>query len=81
MAWIRTVAQADAQGPLAKVYGAAIRRAGRVFKIVEVMSLSPRILESSLGLYSSTMLARGELSRRRREMLAVVVSAANDCHY
>ena len=81
MAWIQTVAPADATGRLRKIYDDAVRRVGRVFKIVEIMSLSPRVLESSLGLYQATMLVRGELSRRRREMLAVVVSRTNDCHY
>jgi alkylhydroperoxidase family enzyme len=81
MPWIKTVGPADAKGRLKEIYDAAVRRAGRVFKIVEIMSLAPRALESSLDLYKAVMFGRGELTRRQREMLAVVVSRENDCHY
>ncbi len=82
MAWIKTIAPAEATGALRKLYDEALRRAGRVFGIVRMMSLSPPMLRSSMDLYRRTMLeASAPLSRRRREMLAVVVSATNDCHY
>lgn len=81
MAWIRTVAPEDAEGPLARHYEAALGRAGRVYRIVQAMSLAPAVLEASMRLYARIMTAREGLSRRRREMLAVVVSRANDCHY
>ena len=59
----------------------AIQRAGRVFGIVRTMSLAPRVLKASMGLYRAIMFAEAGLSRRQREMIAVVVSRANDCHY
>ncbi len=34
-----------------------------------------------MGLYLAVMFGREGLSRRQRELLAVVVSRANDCHY
>ena len=81
MAWIKTVTPAEATGSLKKMYDAAINRAGRVFGIVQAMSLSPSVLSSSLKLYERVMFAETGLSRRQREMLAVVTSAANNCHY
>lgn len=66
---------------MAKTYRAAIERAGRVFHIVRSMSLSPSVLDASMGLYQKIMHGRVGLARRQREMLAVVVSRANDCHY
>ena len=45
------------------------------------MSLAPSVLDSSMMLYQRVMFRRGGLSRMQREMLAVVTSAANDCHY
>lgn len=81
MAWIRTIAVEEASGRLKGLYDAAVRRAGRVFQIVRAMSLSPPILDASLAFYQRVMFARGGLARRQREMLAVVVSRANDCHY
>ncbi len=81
MAWIRTVAPEEAQGALRLSYEAAVRRAGRVYQIVRAMSLAPQVLDASLGVYMAIMHARGSLSRRQRELLALVTSAVNRCHY
>ena len=81
MAWIQTIAPDDAQGALASSYKAATGRAGRVAGIIQAMSLTPSILDASMGLYLKVMYAKTGLTRRQREMLAVVVSRANDCHY
>ncbi len=81
MSWVRVVPPEEAEGRLAELYDASIKRAGRVFHIVRSMSLAPRILESSFDLYQKVMYARPGLARYQREMLAVVVSRTNDCHY
>ncbi|MEM9800714.1 MAG: carboxymuconolactone decarboxylase family protein [Planctomycetota bacterium] len=81
MPWIRTVSVDEATGRLAKTYRAAVERAGRVFGIVRAQSLAPEVLDASLGLYRRIMFAPEGLSRRQREMLATIVSRANDCHY
>ena len=81
MAWIRTIKPDEATGALRREYDKAIARAGRVFNIVEIMGLNPAQLRSSMGLYLSVMHQPSSLSRAQREMLAVVVSAANRCHY
>jgi alkylhydroperoxidase family enzyme len=81
MAWIRSVAPEEAQGELRRSYEAAVQRAGRVYQIVRAMSLAPRVLDASMGVYISIMHARGALSRRQRELLAVVTSGVNRCHY
>ena len=79
--WIRTIPEAEAEGRLGKSYAAAVQRAGRLFGIIKTMSLSPAILDVSFTLYQRVMFAREGLARYQREMLAVVVSRANDCHY
>jgi alkylhydroperoxidase family enzyme len=81
MAWIETIAENEAKGLLAAVYGAAIKRAGRVFNILRVQSQSPAALKSCMELYVATMKGESPLTRAQREMLAVVVSKANNCHY
>jgi len=81
MAWIRTVPPAEATGALKKEYDEAIRRAGRVYKILELQSLNPRALHDNLQAYITLMFGKSELSRTQREMLATVVSATNRCHY
>ena len=81
MAWIRTVSDGEARGALARSFAAAIRRAGRVYGIVRAMSLAPAVLDASLELYQRVMFAKEGLARYQCEMLAVVVSRVNACHY
>lgn len=81
MAWIRTVDEGEATGLLATLYAGAAQRAGKIFNIVKVQSVNPRTLRASMGLYGETTLADSPLSRAQREMIAIVVSRANECHY
>jgi alkylhydroperoxidase family enzyme len=71
----------EASGQLKTEYDAAVARAGKVFNVVKAMSLNPKVLTASMGLYRAIMFGPSELSRVERELLAVVVSCANDCHY
>ena len=71
----------EASGLLKEEYDAAVARAGKVFNIVKAMSLRPGVLRSAMQLYRDVMFGRSGLSRVERELLAVVVSRANDCHY
>ena len=81
MAYLRLVDENEASGLLKDEYDAAVARAGKVFNIVKAMSLRPGVLRSSMQLYRDVMFGRSGLSRVERELLAVVVSRANDCHY
>ena len=81
MPWIRTISECEARGRLKKTYDAAVARAGRVFGILKTMSLAPPVLDASMAFYQRVMFAREGLERYQREMLAVVVSRTNDCHY
>ena len=63
------------------MYESATRRAGKVFNILRLQSLRPAVLSSSTRLYAELMHAGGKLTRAQREMIATVVSRANDCHY
>jgi uncharacterized peroxidase-related enzyme len=81
VAYLRLVNEDEASGLLKEEYDAAVARAGKVFNIVKAMSLRPGVLRSSMQLYRDVMFGRSGLSRVERELLAVVVSRANDCHY
>jgi alkylhydroperoxidase family enzyme len=82
MAWIRTIAPGEATGLLRRLYDEAIARAGKVFNVVGVQSLRPEVLEIGVKLYEELMFSpRSPLSRAQREMIAVAVSRANQCHY
>ena len=81
MPWIEVISLERATGFLREQYEAALARAGRVWRIVSAMSQNPRTLKASMDLYLALMHGRSPLSRGQREMLAVVVSAANRCVY
>jgi len=81
MAWIKTVPDEEARGLLKQIYDGSIERAGKVWNITRLSSLRPQATQGSLSLYAATMFGPSELSRGEREMIAVVVSRANECHY
>ena len=49
--------------------------------IIQIHSVHPQTLRHHYDLYLELMRKRGPLSRIRREMIAIVVSAENRCHY
>ncbi len=81
MPYIKTVAPEQATAPLEREYDAATRGAGRIYNIVSIQSLNPRVLSASMNLYGAMMHGPSSLSRVEREMIAVVVSRHNDCFY
>ena len=81
MPHLRLIEVDEATGVLKEEYDAAIGRAGKVFNIVRSMSLRPDVLRRSMQLYREIMFGSSELTRQERELLATVVSRANDCHY
>ncbi len=81
MAWIEMIEPEEASGELKEEYDRAVRRAGKVFNILKVQSLNPRVLHASMEIYLAAMYGPSGLSRVEREMLGTVVSWANDCFY
>ncbi len=81
MPWIQQVSVEKATGLLKRLFDQAIKRAGRVWHIVHIMSLNPPAMRDSLRFYQTIMMGDSPLSRTQREMLATVVSAENNCAY
>lgn len=81
MAWIRTIPPDQATGRLAAEYRRGIERAGRVYQILQIQSLAPATLAASMRLYVATVRGKSGLLRAERELLALVVSRANECFY
>jgi alkylhydroperoxidase family enzyme len=80
--WIKWLLNEEATGLLKKEYDSALKRAGKVWNIVRVMSLRPATLQASMRLYGSVVhQATPRLGRPEREMIAVVVSQTNHCPY
>ena len=81
MAWISTIDEDDAEGPLARLYKRVVEPWGGVDNIFKIHSLNPASIKGHLELYRTTMHGPSPLTRIQREMVAVVVSSANGCHY
>ena len=81
MPYIRQVPVSEATGFLRKLFNQAIERAGRVWHIVHIMSVNPRVMDASLKFYGALLFGSSPLSRVQRELLATVTSRANDCFY
>ena len=82
MAWIQTTKPEEATGSLSRQYKASIKRAGKVYQIIEVQSRRPKVLRASTQLYVEIMhSSENALSRAQREMIATTVSKINDCFY
>lgn len=81
MAYIPYVPYEEATGLLGELY--AKYKGGRdwIDNIIRIHSLNPRSMRDHVDLYSHLMRGHSPLSRVQREMLAVVVSAVNDCFY
>lgn len=81
-AWIHTIAESDADGDLAAAYASERDpRTGRVDNILKVHGLVPASLGDHARLYHTILHAPGELSLGERELVGLVVSQLNDCHY
>lgn len=80
MAWIRWIEESDSEGSLADAYHRHGSPRG-VDHILKIHSLDPPSLDHHYRLYEHLMRGESGLSRGEREMIAVVVSAANDCFY
>ena len=81
MPWIKQIPVSEATGLLKSQFDSALQRAGRVWHIVHIMSINPRMMRDSIVFYVTAMMGESPLTRVQREMLAVVVSCENNCHY
>ncbi len=84
MAHIETVPDEDwhDDAALAELYAQVVDPTyGRVDNIMSVHSLNPRGLAAHQALYVSAMAGTATLRKVERELIALVVSLENDCHY
>lgn len=81
MSHILSISETDASGELATLYEQMKDASGRVANILKVQSLSPRTLAAHFAFYRELMFGKSPLSRAQRELIAVAVSQANNCHY
>lgn len=82
MAWIETTREDEWDGQLAQMYGSVVdREHGRVDNIMQIHSLDPKAMDGHFGVYSAAMSGTRTLRKVERELIALLVSDINDCHY
>ncbi len=60
---------------------AAENRVKDLDNIVQIHSIHSTVMVQHMNLYLELMHKKGTLRRTQRELIAVVVSAINNCHY
>jgi alkylhydroperoxidase family enzyme len=81
MAWINMVPEDEADGELQALYKKHGHAPDGIDHILKIHSLNPKSMQLHYDYYKHLMAARLGLSRTQREMIAVTVSTANNCHY
>ena len=82
MSWIRMIPEDEANEELAALYARVLDpRTGQLDHIMQVHSLHPKGLAAHQELYSAVMSGTKSLRKVERELIALVVSQENECHY
>ncbi len=82
MPWIREIEEDKAGGKLKEIYENIKKNRGKLSNIMKIQSLMPDVMESHLKLYMDIMFNKNSgITREEKELIAVIVSAINDCPY
>ena len=81
MPYIKTISYDQSSGELRTIYDGLIKARGKLAAVHQIQSLNPKALIAHMDLYKAVMFNRSPLKRYQQEMIAVVVSAANQCQY
>jgi alkylhydroperoxidase family enzyme len=81
MAWIGEIDEREAKGSLKDQYSKLKEPWGGIDNILKVHSLNPESLAAHVQLYKTVMFGKSPIPRIDREMIALVVSSINQCHY
>ena len=78
---INVIQPDEADGRLKEIYDEIQRSRGKIAEVHKIQSLNPETITNHMDLYLNVMFGKSPLSRAQREMMAVVVSSANECTY
>ena len=81
MAYIDVIQHEQAEGRLKEIYDGLVKSRGKLAEVHKIQSLNPETIVAHMELYMSIMFSKSPLKRYQREMIAVVVSTANNCEY
>ena len=75
MSWIEEIGPADAEGYLKEIYEEIESKRGKVSNVMKAQSLNPEAMKNHLDLYTTLLFDKSKLTRKERELIAVVVSS------
>ncbi|HZT53846.1 MAG TPA: peroxidase-related enzyme [Gaiellaceae bacterium] len=81
LSWLRVPAPEEVTAGAKALWEQPLERLGFVPNVLRAYALRPRHLELWWAFYDELMRGESGLTKAQREMIAVVVSAANRCHY
>jgi len=81
MAWIPMIPEDKAESELKNWYDRLSEPSGVVDNILRIHSINIPTLKGHFELYHSAMKGSRDLTYKQREMIAVIVSKINQCHY
>ncbi len=81
MSRIKIILPGEATGRLKEIYNDLEKQRGQIAEVHKMQSLRPGSIVKHMALYMEIMFSKSQLSRAQREMMAVVVSVANNCSY
>ena len=81
MAYIKIIEPDESDGLLKEIYQNLMCARGKIAEIHKIQSLNPKSIKNHMDLYMTIMFGKSPLTRAQREMIAVVVSVANQCRY
>ena len=81
MPHIEVIQPDQATDELKEIYEGLEKSRGKVAEVHKIQSLNPKSITGHMDLYMTIMFGKSPLKRVQREMMAVVVSKANECEY
>ena len=80
MVWIQVIQHDEASGEFAEYYQQLQSEGRRISNVQKAISMNPKAM-NALDALQMSFEEYGVLSAQHREMIAVVTSALNRCHY
>jgi uncharacterized peroxidase-related enzyme len=81
LSWLQVPSAEEVPDEVVELWQQPLDKLGFVPNVLRILALRPRHLLAWWGYYDDLMRGESGLSKAQREMIAVVVSALNRCHY
>jgi uncharacterized peroxidase-related enzyme len=81
LSWLRVPNEDEVSDEVKELWARPLAKLGFVPHVLRIMALRPGLLLGWWQFYDELMRGESGLTKEQREMIAVVVSAQNRCHY